>query len=281
VIVPKSKTSVADVAGHYNDLDRFYREVWGEHVHHGLWTTGRETPEQAVTALSHLIAREADISAGDRICDIGCGYGATARLLAAEYGAIVTGVTVSEAQYNYAVAQTRGHDNPAFQVRNWEENNFDPSSFDQVISIECVSHVPNKKKYFSEVQRVLRPGGRAVIAAWLTSEQPGPWRVRHLLEPICREGRLPSMGSASEYKSIIAGAGLELISCKSLSRHVRKTWTICGRRVMSSLVTRPDYREYLFQRPTENWIFFVTLWRILLAYYIGAMDYGLFVLRKP
>ncbi len=32
-----------EVADHYEELDRIYREVWGEHVHHGLWRTGRES----------------------------------------------------------------------------------------------------------------------------------------------------------------------------------------------------------------------------------------------
>ena len=50
MITPREVQSAADVAGHYDDLDTFYREIWGDHVHHGYWTTGRETPEQAVEA---------------------------------------------------------------------------------------------------------------------------------------------------------------------------------------------------------------------------------------
>lgn len=36
----------AGVAGHYDALDVFYRDLWGERLHHGLWLTGRETPAQ-------------------------------------------------------------------------------------------------------------------------------------------------------------------------------------------------------------------------------------------
>ncbi len=281
MIEPNSKTSVADVAGHYDDLDHIYRDVWGEHVHHGLWTTGKESPAQATAELSRLIAREAGIAPGDRVCDVGCGYGGTSRLLVAEFGADVTGLTVSRVQYDYAVAQTLGQDNPRFLVRNWEENQFEPSSFDAVISIECLAHVPDKRKYFEEIHRVLRPGRMAAITAWLSAERPGAWRVRHLLEPICREGRLPSMGSASEYRQLIEAAGLRLAKQVSLSKQVRKTWSVCGRRALAGLVRRREYRRFLLERPTANWVFFVTLWRILLAYRIGAMDYGLFVLEKP
>ena len=51
MIVPNAPQSTAAVADHYDELDLIYRRVWGEHVHHGLWTTGRESPTQAVEAL--------------------------------------------------------------------------------------------------------------------------------------------------------------------------------------------------------------------------------------
>src|SRR5215213_3127174 len=72
-----------EVAAHYDDLDFFYRDVWGEHVHHGLWRSGKETREEAVRQLAELVAAEAQGAPGQSVCDIGCGYGATARLLAA------------------------------------------------------------------------------------------------------------------------------------------------------------------------------------------------------
>ncbi|HEY0370336.1 MAG TPA: class I SAM-dependent methyltransferase, partial [Chthoniobacterales bacterium] len=89
------------VASHYDELDQFYREVWGEHVHHGLWLRGNESREEAVLNLVDLIAREAQIAPALRVCDIGCGYGATAGVLAAG-GAEVTGITISPAQFRYA-----------------------------------------------------------------------------------------------------------------------------------------------------------------------------------
>ena len=119
------------------------------------------------------------------------------------------------------------------------------------------------------------------ITAWLSAVNPPEWHVRHLLEPICREGRLASMGTASEYEQMIESAGLELVCFQSLRRQVRKTWSICARRAVTGILTRSDYRKFLIRRPTSNWIFFLTLWRLMLAYRLGVMDYGLFVARRP
>jgi cyclopropane fatty-acyl-phospholipid synthase-like methyltransferase len=281
MITPIQEQTVESVGRHYDDLDDYYREIWGEHVHHGLWTTRRETPEQACEQLIRLVAETAGIGDGKLVCDVGCGYGGTARFLVNEYRARVTGLTVSQAQFQYAEQQTNGSDNPRYLLRNWEENGFDAASFDAVISIECLSHVPDKQKYFDEIHRVLKPGGRAAILAWLADATPQRWEVRHLLEPICREGRLPGMGSDEEYKLMIERAGLRLERFEELGKRVRKTWWICARRLLGRLCTSPRYMKALFDSSNGNRVFAITLFRILTAYYTGAMQYGLFVMQKP
>lgn len=78
MITPRSEITATDVSRHYDDLDPFYRQLWGDHVHHGLWLNGREKPDQAVEQLVDLVAKHLNVSAGEQICDVGCGYGAAA-----------------------------------------------------------------------------------------------------------------------------------------------------------------------------------------------------------
>ena len=77
------------------------------------------------------------------------------------------------------------------------------------------------------------------------------------------------------------GAGLTLERYEELSRKVRKTWWICARRLTGRLVTSPAYWKALFDSKNGNRVFAITLMRILAAYHSGAMQYGLFVMRKP
>jgi hypothetical protein len=44
------------VGGHYDELDAFYRYIWGEHLLHGLWTSGKETPEKAAPMVGGLFS---------------------------------------------------------------------------------------------------------------------------------------------------------------------------------------------------------------------------------
>src|SRR5688500_9036119 len=102
MITPRETQSTAAVAAHYDELSPFYLELWGEHRHHGLWASGEETPEQAVRRMVDVVAAEARIEAGSSVCDVGCGYGGTSRVLASDYGAEVTGLTISSVQLDHA-----------------------------------------------------------------------------------------------------------------------------------------------------------------------------------
>lgn len=279
MIIPRETPDAAAVAGHYDDLDLIYREVWGEHVHHGVWLRGDESPEQAVLQLVDMVAERARLRPGDRVCDAGCGYGATARILAEKHLARVTGYTLSERQFEHARSIRSDSPNPSYCHCDWFESGLPDASVDAVISVESTEHM-DKEQFVVEAQRVLVPGGRLVISAWLAANEPRPWEVRHLLEPICREGRLPSLASEIEFREWLAKHGFELGSFDDLSRNVRKTWTLCVTRFLTGLFHKPAFRRALCDSTNRNRIFGLTILRILLAYQTGAMRYGLFAARK-
>ena len=275
MIVPRTVQTAESVARHYDTLDRFYREIWGEHVHHGLWRTGRETPLEAVEALTTLVAERLGIKPGDTVCDVGCGYGGTARLLADRWGCEVTGLTLSERQLAYAQS-VHPRANPRLIRQDWLANDFADAGFDAVLSIESSEHMVDKQHFFAEVARTLKPGGRFATCVWLSSERPGKAAINHLLEPICREGRLPGMGSESEYRRMIEESGLALIGFEDITGQVWKTWWLCLVRAAKGVLTEKSYRAFLLDPANGDRLFAVTLLRILIAYRTGAMRYGVF-----
>jgi cyclopropane fatty-acyl-phospholipid synthase-like methyltransferase len=264
------------IADHYNALDPFYCKVWGEHVHHGLWVTGKEDKEEAVGALCRLICKRIEIKSGEKICDVGCGYGALARLLAREFNALVTGLTVSERQWEYAQRLGAGDDRQTFVLGDWLENGLANDSFDKVVAVESSEHMYDKEKCFTEMHRVLRNGGAFAVTAWLSRENPGRAEERFLLRPICVEGRLPSLGSASEYQKLIAQAGFRATFFQDLTEQVSRTWTVCIRHLAAKMVADKELVKKLFARDFKNRIFALTVLRLWLAYRTGSMRYGIF-----
>ncbi|MDQ6939752.1 MAG: class I SAM-dependent methyltransferase [Verrucomicrobiota bacterium] len=260
------------VASHYDDLDYFYRDVWGDHVHHGLWLRGDETREEAVLQLVDLVAREMHFASGMRICDIGCGYGAAACVFAAR-GAEVTGITISPAQF--AVAKEGEFENPKFILGDWLANDLPNESFDAAYAIESSEHMPDLRKFFVQAHRVLRGGGRLVVCAWLSADNPSSTQQRLLLEPICREGRMPIMGTADDYRSLGETTGFSLQRFEDITRDVARTWPAIVRRLSGKLFSNPTYVKFLFNRHAHNRVFALTIFRIWIAYRVGAMRYGI------
>jgi tocopherol O-methyltransferase len=284
MILPKLAQTTAAVAAHYDELDNYYREVWGDHVHHGYWATGRESAEAAVEALIDLVAARLDLKPGQQLCDIGCGYGATAQYLAAHHNLHVNGFTVSAAQAAQAAqAQTRGAagGRVSVQQQDWLANNLAGEVFDRAYAIESSEHMPDKQRFFDEAFRTLKPGGLFAICVWLSSDHPRPWQIRHLLEPICREGRLPGMGDEADYRALAQKSGFAVVSVEDLSARVSRTWWICAIRLMKKLVSQPRYMRFLLDPAQPNRIFAVTLIRLLAAYRTRSMRYCLMTFSKP
>lgn len=277
MIFPDAPQSPDAVADHYDELDPIYRQIWGEHVHHGLWRSGQETVVEAVEALSDEVGERLGLGGGRamRLVDIGCGYGGTARRFA-ERGAEVIGYTLSREQARQAPA-TSGVE---IRVGDWLLNDLPDALFDGAYAIESTEHMADKTGFFAQAFRVLRPGGRLVVCAWLATDDVGSLAVRHLLEPICREGRLASMGSRADYEAMALDTGFVATDFEDISRQVRRTWTICGRRFTGRLFTDPAYVRFLLSR-ARNRIFAFSLPRLILAYRTGAMRYGVFVFDKP
>lgn len=283
MILPRAESPGPDaVERHYGDLDRWYREIWGEHVHHGLWTRGDESAEEAVEALVRRVADEAAIGPGSEVVDIGSGYGATARQLARERDARVTALTLSPTQHR--IALERGPvrpGSPRYLLGDWLANELASESFDAAIAVESSTHMPDLGRALAEAHRVLRSGGRFVACVWLAREGAGGPERRHLLEPICREGRLARLTTAEEYTAALERAGLAVTGVEDLSRRVRRTWTLCIAGALRRIAADPEARRFLLDRAQPERVFARTLVRIWTAYRTGSLRYGLFTAERP
>jgi len=269
-----------DVASHYDDLDQFYREIWGEHVHHGVWRTGSESDKEAAENLVTMVAELGRTGPQTEVCDVGCGYGATAKILAERYGANVTAMTISDVQLNYARTNNSVPGKTTYMLQDWYENRLPDARFDVVQSVESMEHMPDMPRFFQEAWRVMKPGGRVVICAWMSCENPGALSKSCLLDPIVREAALAGIRPASEFQAATESAGFTNFKMQDITQQVKRTWPLCAMRTLKGLLTKPHYRRFLFSSKNPNRIFALTLFRIWAAYELGVMRYGVYSADK-
>lgn len=268
------------VSNHYDRLDYFYRSLWGAHVHHGLWTESSISTDTAVRHLVREVARDGHIEPGSQVCDIGCGYGAPARLWAEEYGADVVGYTVSRAQYTFAQNQSVEGPSPEVRCRDFLENELADESMDAAVAIESLTHIRDPEKVLQEAARLLRPNGRLVACVWMAAPTVSSWSCRHLLAPIRQEGRLATLPTAADVRQWTEQAGLTVERLHDRTAQVRRTWSVVLRRFVGALFTDPTVLQTLFDASASERVFARTILRIWWAQHIGVLRYGWLVASR-
>ena len=189
-------TSTNEVRQHYEIMSLPYRVFWGEHLHHGLFLTGRESPRQAQLQLLEYASRVASIRPGARVLDVGCGYGATAIYLARNFRCRVDGATLSPKQARIAqrkIARAGLCDQVRVVVCDVER--FDlQSKYDLIWMMESSEHFQDKASYMKRATNLLHEGGKFIIAAW-TGSHKAP-----LVQEIADLTVCPGFQTADEYE---------------------------------------------------------------------------------
>ena len=97
--------------------------------------------------MAALVADRLQLKERLAVCDIGCGYGETARAFAARYRLTVEGVTISESQYR--LASSRLVQGVFIALSDWLDNDFADNHFDRAYAIESSEHMDDKRELFS------------------------------------------------------------------------------------------------------------------------------------
>lgn len=161
-----SKARDAEAIHHHYDVsNRFYELVLGPSMTYtcAVFPTEDATLEQAQYEKYDLVCRKLGLGPGDRLLDVGCGWGGMVRHAAEHYGVQALGVTLSEQQAQWAqqAIKDQGLDHLA-EVRFSDYRDVGESDFDAVSSIGLMEHigVRNYPDYFTFLQGKLRVGGR-------------------------------------------------------------------------------------------------------------------------
>jgi len=161
--------SKKNIHAHY-DLGNAFYELWLDPTmnYSSAWfDNDRSKPmAEAQTAKVRRALRMVDAKAGDRILEIGCGWGALAELGGTEFGAHMNGVTLSHEQLAFANQrmQRLGLENTS-NLRLQDYRDIDDGPYDAICSIEMLEAVGQEywATYFESVARLLKSGGKACI----------------------------------------------------------------------------------------------------------------------
>ena len=214
-----------EIRKHYDVMSPYYRELWGEHIHHGYWIRGDETKEQAQTQLIEYLARAAGMQRGCKVLDVGCGIGGSSIYLAKQWDADVTGVTISPIQVEMAGRAAAAEGVRAkFVLMDAEAMKFD-ECFDVIWSVESISHYRDRGEFFGAAATLLKPGGVLAITDWFKKEALQPDIKQKFIAPI-ESSMLVELRTMDDYQKLMENAGLQVTAREILNKNCEKTWDI-------------------------------------------------------
>lgn len=259
-----------NIAFHYDMGNAFYQQ-WldpGMTYSSAIFEGDNSSLEEAQTEKYRRLLDLLQVKPGERILEIGCGWGGFAEVAAKERGANVVGITLSHEQVAFArerIKKAGLEDQVSISYCDYRDVN---EQFDHVVSIEMFEAVGEQywQSYFSKIHTVLRPGGRAALQIITIDDALfGEYRkaVDFIQTYIFPGGMLPSLGAL---KTEVEKAGLALEKADAFGPHYARTLSIWRERFNTAWQdkTIPEGFDDTFRR----------IWTYYLSYCEGGFRGG-------
>ncbi|MGH3772738.1 MAG: methyltransferase domain-containing protein [Pseudonocardiaceae bacterium] len=216
------------IVSYYDETWLDYRLLWlnpdNLAVHFGYTDASTRGHTDALTNMNRVLADRVRIQPGERVLDAGCGVGGSSLWLATERGAHVVGITLAARQ----AAMARRHaarrgltDRVHFDVADFTATPFPDASFDIVWAVESLCHAPRKTAFYQEAARLLRPGGRVVVADFIRAARPLDPAGEQLLHEWLDGWAVPDIDTSAEHLGHLAAAGFTDARLDDVTVHTR------------------------------------------------------------
>ena len=202
--------------------------------------------------LNHII-RKLDIKSGQRVLDIGCGWGGMVYEIARQSQCEVTGISLSENQINYCKKKAKEFklDNQVnFELCDYREVK---GKYQRLVSVGAFEHIGKKfyKTFFKKVHNIMTDNGICLLHTIGTVNSPGPTQP-FIQKRIFPGGIIPSL---SDLISPIEKTGLILADCETLIHHYDKTLKAW----LDRFLKNKEKAKFLYNKE------FVRMWEFYLA----------------
>lgn len=196
-----AKSYLDEIREYYETTENSYKDGWDLNnsfaMHYGYKDESSQSFGATLLRMNQVLANEARIFSTDRVLDAGCGIGGSSFYLAEKIGCHCTGITLSERQVAKAqgIAAEKGlTEKTTFFAKSYMQTDFADESFDVVWGLESICYAEEKEKFVQEAFRLLKPGGRLIIAdgmvsAFENNKHPiikkwlDGWKVNYLESP--------------------------------------------------------------------------------------------------
>ena len=215
-----------DIERYYDLSEVHYKLFWNlkesRSLHYGYWDATTKNFHQALLNINKVLSEKAKISDRDFVLDAGCGIGGSSLWLAKEKGCKVNGITLSEKQMSTAtsLADKSGlKECVKFFQKDFTRTDFAANTFDVVWAIESVCHANDKSDFLKEAYRILKPGGRLILADFFKKENL-TGKEAEMIRDWAHGWAVPDFSTIEEFELKARAAGFKSIAIQDISKAI-------------------------------------------------------------
>ena len=221
------------VKKYYSDTQFEYKLIWNwmskatPALHFGYYDAKATNHQQAIVRANEVLAEFGGIKYGARIVDAGCGLGQSSEWLAQNLKAVVTGISIVPKQVNAINKrlQNKPVANVDFRVADYLNMPFENDTIDIVWAFESVCHAADKSLFYKEAYRVLKPGGKIVMAEYIRTGRPMKAEQENLLQEIFKAWAIPDLDTIEEHQEHAFASGFTSFNNCDITSHVMKSYS--------------------------------------------------------
>ncbi|MFW9994850.1 MAG: SAM-dependent methyltransferase [Candidatus Odinarchaeota archaeon] len=218
------------VRNYFDKTGLIYRSWSKDHLHMGLWDKNTKTHNEALENMVNFVSRLLKIEKGDRVLDAGCGIGGSTRYIASKFGVETVGINISRVQLHKAVRLSKNVKNSSlisYYDQDFTKTAFASGSFTKILAIESVCHAQDKSQFIEEAFRLLKKGGRLVVADGFQEPHNMNEKEELLLQRFLRGLAVPNLESFNSFSDKLRMARFSNIQCYDKTNEVMKSlWRI-------------------------------------------------------
>lgn len=218
--------NLGHIQSYYEKTRWDYRWAWGVRntyaLHYGFYDEKATHHKAAVANMNKVMAEQVDIEARDQVLDAGCGVGGSGIWLAKNIACHVTGITPVTSQIEDAKANAEKAgvaSKTAFIQADFLNTPFPDASFDVIWALESVCHAIQKIEFYQEAFRLLKPGGRLIMAEYCRQGRPFAEAEEQLLQNWLHRWMIDDIDTPEEHRLNAQAAGFKNFDTQDITSH--------------------------------------------------------------